>query len=81
MMQKSSIWITSINPPINGGTMWHGTAESTDGQRYTWAASPEHWKAEWAHCFREDPSGFWLQEKAPAAPFCAVQTAILAVAH
>jgi hypothetical protein len=71
MMQKSSSWITSIEPPINGGTL-----------RYKWMASPEH---DGACCFREDDNGFLLQEKASEALVIAVQAAIrgaiLAAAH
>ena len=81
-MQKSSIWITSIDPPINGGTLWCGFAESTNGDRYKWMASPEH---DGACCFREDENGFLLQEKASEALVTAVQAAIrgaiLAAAH
>jgi hypothetical protein len=81
MMQKSSIWITSIDPPINGGTLWVGTAESTDGARYKFGTS----EYGGAYCFREDESGIWWQEKASAALVSAAQAAmraaILAAAH
>jgi hypothetical protein len=73
----NAIKVTSINPPPYDGITWFGTAESADGDRYRWAASPERGTAS---CFREDERGWWLNEKAPAALVSAVQAAIRAEA-
>jgi hypothetical protein len=74
-MQKSSIWITSIHAPINGGTVWIGLAENTDGDRFNWGASPD---SSGAYCFREHESGIWVREKASEALVNAVHIAIRA---
>jgi hypothetical protein len=78
MPRKPTIQITSLDPPINGGTIYHGMAESADGQRYMWHASPGH---RTRSCFREDPSGFWMRDKAPPALVSAVRAALRAAAH
>jgi hypothetical protein len=76
-MRQAAIKVTSINRPSHDGTVWYGTAESAAGDRYRWAASPERHVAS---CFREDESGFLLQERASAALVGAVQDAIRAAA-
>jgi hypothetical protein len=76
-VRQAPIKVTSINPPPYDGTMWFGTAESADGDRYRWAASPVRGTAS---CFREHESGFWRNEKAPVALVSAVQAAIGAAA-
>jgi hypothetical protein len=70
--------ITSLHPPINGGTVYLGTAERTDGHRYRWHASLEHGGC---GCFREWPDGSWRHEKAPPTLSLAVQIALRSTAH
>jgi hypothetical protein len=76
------ITVTSIEPPINGGDVWSGTAESTGGDHYTWTASLEYWKP--GHgCFRQSRQQpeFWQQVPASRALYRAVRAAIRAAAH
>jgi hypothetical protein len=64
--------IDRIDPPINGGSLYTGFAQSTRGRRYLFMAS-----ADGDGCaFRECQDGFWMQVTSPAGLKSAVRARV-----
>jgi hypothetical protein len=70
-MSMPEMKITSFTPPIHGGTVYAGIAETEGGHRYKWFASPPG--RNFSYCFSEDHRGRRLREKAPRALVRAVK--------
>jgi hypothetical protein len=77
--------IIELNPPINGGTLCWGFAESDRGRRYEFTATLDGDATR--NAFREEPSALpdgrrlWLSIRTPLALRDAVRRAVRGTAH